>query len=278
MGAPMVRRLLKAGHKVSVFNRSPEKAQRLTADGATVVTDPVGAVANAEIVFIMVPDTPDVEATIARITPALKKGQLIIDMSTISPGSERATAAQLREFGVDYLDAPVSGGESGAIEGALAIMVGGERTAFDRARPLLEHLGKRITYLGPSGAGQMTKLANQIAVSIALEAAAEALAFAKAGGLDPSQVLEAISAGAAASWQLNNLGPKIIAGDWRPGFFIKLIRKDLRLVTEAARDASLALPGLAMMTSMFNTAAVMGHDMDGTQAVARALDSVARVK
>ena len=278
MGAPMVRRLLKAGHKVSVFNRSPEKAQRLAADGATVVTDPAGAVANAEIIFIMVPDTPDVEATVARIKPALKKGQLIIDMSTISPQSERATASQLHEVSVDYLDAPVSGGESGAIEGTLAIMVGGERSAFDRVRPLLEHLGKRITYLGPSGAGQMTKLANQIAVSVALEAAAEALAFAKAGGLDPSQVLEAISAGAAASWQLNNLGPKIIAGDWRPGFFIKLIRKDLRLVTEAARDASLALPGLAMMTSMFNTAAVMGHDMDGTQAVARALDSVARVK
>ena len=130
--------------------------------------------------------------------------------------------------------------------------------------------------MGPSGAGQMTKLANQIAVSVTLEAAAEALAFAKAGGLDPSQVLEAIGAGAAASWQLNNLGPKIIASDWRPGFFIKLIRKDLRLVTEAARDAQLALPGLAMMTSMFNTAAVMGHDMDGTQAVALALDSVAR--
>jgi 3-hydroxyisobutyrate dehydrogenase len=278
MGAPMARRLLKAGHKVSVFNRSHEKAQRLAADGATVVTDPANGVANAEIVFIMVPDTPDVEATIARITPSLKKGQLIIDMSTISPQSERATAVQLRKMGVDYLDAPVSGGESGAIEGALAIMVGGERSALDRARPLFEHLGKRITYMGPSGAGQMTKLANQIAVSVALEAAAEALAFAKAGGLDPSQVLDAIGAGAAASWQLNNLGPKIIAGDWRPGFFIKLIRKDLRLVTEAARDASLALPGLAMMTSMFNTAAVLGHDMDGTQAVARALDSVARVK
>jgi len=274
----MVRRLLKAGHKVSVFNRSQEKAQRLAADGATIIIDPANAVANAEIIFIMVPDTPDVEATIARIAPALKKGQLIIDMSTISPLSERATAAQLKDHGVDYLDAPVSGGESGAIEGSLAIMVGGERGAFDRARPLFEHLGKRITYMGPSGAGQMTKLANQIAVSVTLEAAAEALAFAKAGGLDPSQVLEAIGAGAAASWQLNNLGPNIIASDWRPGFFIKLIRKDLRLVTEAARDAHLALPGLAMMTSMFNTAAVMGHDMDGTQAVALALDSVARVK
>jgi 3-hydroxyisobutyrate dehydrogenase-like beta-hydroxyacid dehydrogenase len=278
MGAPMARRLLKAGHQVSVFNRSPEKAQRLAADGATVVSDPASAAATAEIIFIMVPDTPDVEATIARIKPSLKKGQLVIDMSTISPQSERATAAQLREIGVDYLDAPVSGGESGAIEGALAIMVGGERSALDRAKPLFEHLGKRITYMGPSGAGQMTKLANQIAVSVTLEAAVEALAFAKAGGLDPSQVLEAIGAGAAASWQLNNLGPKIIAGDWRPGFFIKLIRKDLRLVNEAARDAHLALPGLAMMTSMFETAAKMGHDMDGTQAVALALDSVARVK
>jgi 3-hydroxyisobutyrate dehydrogenase len=278
MGAPMARRLLKAGHKLTAFNRSREKAQRLGADGATFASDPTEAVAGAEVIFIMVPDTPDVEATVARIRPALKKGQLIIDMSTIAPHSERATAAQLREVGVDYLDAPVSGGESGAIEGTLAIMVGGERGAFDRAKPLFEHLGKRITYMGPSGAGQMTKLANQIAVSVTLEAAAEALAFAKAGGLDPSQVLEAIGAGAAASWQLNNLGPKIIANDWRAGFFIKLIRKDLRLVTEAATDAGLALPGLAMMTSMFNAAAALGHDMDGTQAVALALDSVARVK
>ncbi len=278
MGAPMARRLLKAGHKVSVYNRTAEKAQRLAADGAKVTTDSVDTVANAEVIFIMVPDTPDVEATIARIKPALKKGQLVIDMSTIAPHSERTTAGQLREVGVDYLDAPVSGGETGAIEGTLTIMVGGEKSAFNRAKPLFEHLGKRITHMGPSGAGQMTKLANQIAVSVTLEAAAEALAFAKAGGLDPSQVLEAIGAGAAASWQLNNLGPKIIAKDWRPGFFIKLIRKDLRLVNEAAGEAQLALPGLALMTSMFDTAGKLGHDMDGTQAVALALDSVARVK
>jgi 3-hydroxyisobutyrate dehydrogenase-like beta-hydroxyacid dehydrogenase len=278
MGAPMARLLLKAGHKVSVFNRTHEKAQRLAADGANVVADPARAADDADVIFIMVPDTPDVEATVARIAPVLKKGQLVIDMSTIAPHSERATAAKLRELGAEYLDAPVSGGETGAIEGTLTIMVGGDKAAFDRARPLLEILGKRITYMGTSGAGQMTKLANQIAVAVTLEAAAEALAFAKAGGLDASTVLEAIGAGAAASWQLSNLGPKIIASDWRPGFFIKLIRKDLRLVTEAARDNSLALPGLALMTSMFNTAAVMGHDLDGTQAVADALDSVARVK
>jgi 3-hydroxyisobutyrate dehydrogenase len=278
MGAPMVRRLLRAGHRVRVYNRSAEKARALAADGATVAAEAAEAARGADAVFIMVSDTPDVESVVAKIEPALARGQLVIDMSTIAPEAERTIAARLAQAGADYLDAPVSGGETGAIEGTLAIMVGGDKVAFDCARPVFEHLGKRITYMGPSGAGQMTKLANQIAVSVALEAAAEALAFAKAGGLDPSQVLEAIGAGAAASWQLNNLGPKIIASDWRPGFFIKLIRKDLRLVGEAARDAQLALPGLALMTSMFETAAAMGHDMDGTQAVALALDSVAGVK
>jgi 3-hydroxyisobutyrate dehydrogenase len=278
MGAPMARRLLKAGHRVSAYNRSAEKAQPLTADGANITSDPAQAAADAAAVFIMVPDTPDVERTVAQIEPALKPGQLVIDMSTIAPQSERATAERLRARGVDYLDAPVSGGETGAIEGTLTIMVGGDKPAFDRARPLLELLGKRITHMGPAGAGQMTKLANQVAVSLTLEAAAEALALAEAGGLDRARVLEAIGAGAAASWQLNNLGPKIIANDWRPGFFIKLIRKDLRLVEEAARESGLALPGLKLMGSMFNAAAVLGHDLDGTQAVAAALDSVARVK
>lgn len=278
MGAPMARRLLEGGHRVSVYNRTAEKAQRLAADGATVASDPAQAASDAEVVFLMVPDTPDVEASVARIEPALKTGQIVIDMSTIAPQSERATAERLRARGVDYLDAPVSGGESGAIAGTLTIMVGGEKAAFDRARPLLELLGKRITHMGPAGAGQMTKLANQIAVALTLEAAAEALALAEAGGLDRTRVLEAIGAGAAASWQLSNLGPKIIAGDWRPGFFIKLIRKDLRLVAEAARENGLALPGLKLMGSMFNAAAVLGHDLDGTQAVAAALDSFARVK
>jgi 3-hydroxyisobutyrate dehydrogenase-like beta-hydroxyacid dehydrogenase len=276
MGAPMARRLLKAGHRLRVYNRTLERARILAADGAVVASEPAQAIAGAEAVFIMVPDTPDVEATIARIEPALKAGQLVIDMSTVSPHAERALAARLSKLGVEYLDAPVSGGESGAIGGTLAIMVGGAEPAFEKARPLLEVLGKQITYMGASGAGQMTKLANQIAVSLTLEAAAEALAFARAGGLDPARVLDAIGAGAAGSWQLSNLGPKIIAGDYRPGFFIKLIRKDLRLVSAAARENGLSLPGLALMHSMFNAAAALGHDLDGTQAVADALDSFAR--
>jgi 2-hydroxy-3-oxopropionate reductase len=275
MGAPMARRLLSAGHRVHVFNRSPEKARALTNDGARVAADAAAGVAGAEIIFIMVPDTVDVEATVAKIEPALTRGQLVIDMSTISPTAERKIAARLKARGVDYLDAPVSGGDVGARDGTLTIMVGGDAKAFERARPIFEHLGRRATHMGPSGAGQMTKLANQIAVALTLEAAAEAIRFAGAGGLDPSRVVEALGAGAAASWQLANLGPKIVAGDNRPGFFVKLIRKDLRLVTEAAREAGLALPGLALMVSMFNSAAALGHDLDGTQSVATALDRLA---
>ena len=278
MGAPMVRRLLAAGHRVRVFNRSAQKAASLRTDGALVAADPAEAAAGADAVFVMVPDTPDVEAVVAKIEPSLRSGQLVIDMSTISPASERATAARFAGNGIEYLDAPVSGGESGAIEGTLTIMVGGDARAFERAKTLFTHLGKQITHMGPSGAGQMTKLCNQIAVALTLEAAAEALKLASGGGLDASRVLEAIGAGAAGSWQLKGLGPKIIARDWRPGFFIKLVRKDLRLVEEAAREAGLALPGLAMMVSMFNTAAALGHDLDGTQAVAAALDSIADVK
>ena len=278
MGAPMARRLLGGGHRVRVFNRAPDKARALAADGATVAADLAACATGADVVFIMVPDTPDVEAVVSKIEPALKAGQVLVDMSTIAPAAERSIAARLKGRGVDYLDAPVSGGDVGARDGTLAIMVGGDAVAFERARPLFELMGKRITHMGASGAGQMTKLANQIAVALALESAAEAIKFARAGGLDASRVVEAIGSGAAGSWQLSNLGPKVIAGDYRPGFFIKLIRKDLRLVIEAARESGLALPGLAMMASMFNSASALGHDLDGTQAVAAALDRLADVK
>ncbi len=278
MGAPMARRLLKAGHHLRAFNRSPEKARPLIDEGAVMAPEAAAAAEGAETIFIMVPDTPDVENVIGRVEPSLARGQLVLDMSTIAPEAERRIAERLAALGVDYLDAPVSGGETGAIEGTLTIMVGGSDGAFNRASPLLELLGKRITYMGPAGAGQTTKLANQIAVALTLEAASEALLFGARGGLDPAKVLEAIGAGAAASWQLSNLGPKIIAHDYRPGFFVKLIRKDLRLVTEAANQNGIALPGLKMMTSMFNATAALGHDLDGTQALADALVRLATLK
>jgi 3-hydroxyisobutyrate dehydrogenase-like beta-hydroxyacid dehydrogenase len=278
MGAPMARRLITAGHRLRVYNRTLSKARALSAEGVIIADDAAEAVHGAEAIFIMVSDTPDVEAVVAKIEPALARRQLIIDMSTVAPEAERKIAERLAATGVDYLDAPVSGGEPGAIEGTLTIMVGGAEAAFQRGRPLFELLGKHITYMGPSGAGQTTKLANQIAVAITLEAAAEALLFAQKGSLDAAKVLEAIGAGAAASWQLSNLGPKILAHDYRPGFFVKLMRKDLRLVVEAAGQIGIALPGLRMMTSMFNAAASLGHDLDGTQAVADALDSLAVLK
>lgn len=278
MGAPMARRLARAGHRMHVYNRSPEKARALAADGLNVAASASDAASRAETIFIMVSDTPDVEAVIAQIEPSLGRERLVIDMSTIAPAVERRIAERLGRAGIDYLDAPVSGGESGALEGTLTIMVGGDNAAYERALPLFEALGKRVTLMGPAGAGQVAKLANQIAVALTLEAAAEALLLARAGGLEPGRVLEAIGAGAAASWQLNNLGPKIIERDYRPGFFVKLIRKDLRLIEEAALGAGLALPGLKLMTSMFNTAAALGHDLDGTQSLADALDHVAGVK
>lgn len=278
MGAPMARRLIRAGHRVRVFNRSLNKAAALAADGAEVALDPGEAAYGASAIFLMLPDTPDVEDAIASIEPALEAGQMVLDMSTIAPAAARALSASMAARSVDFLDAPVSGGESGAIEGTLTIMVGGSAGAFTRARPLLDSLGKRVTHMGPAGSGQMTKLVNQVAVAVTLEATVEALMLATRGGLDPALVLEAIGAGAASSWQLNNLGPKIIAHDYRPGFFIKLIRKDLRLVAEVARDSKTPLPGLSLVSSMFDSAAALGHEFDGTQALATALEALAGLK
>lgn len=270
----MARRLLKAGHNVTVFNRTAFKAQALAIDGAVVAETSVRAASGAEVIFTMVPDTPDVEEVIEQITPALAAGSLVVDMSTIAPAGARRIAERLSVRGVRFLDAPVSGGEPGAIEGTLTIMVGGGSEEFGHVRPLLEQLGRRITHMGPVGHGQMTKLVNQVAVAVNLEATVEALLLATRGGLDPARALEAIGAGAAASWQLNNLGPKIIAEDYRPGFLIKLLRKDLRLVSEAARETKTPVPALSLVGSLFDAAAARGHDSDGTQALAAVLRAI----
>src|SRR5579884_3654714 len=178
MGAPMARRLLRAGHRVTVFNRTPAKAQALAADGAAVASDAPGAVRGAEVVFTMVPDTPDVEQVVEQIAPALDAGGTVIDMSTIAPAGAKRMAERLAQRKIEFLDAPVSGGEPGAIEGTLTIMAGGKREVFDRVRPLLDNLGKRITHMGAVGSGQMTKLVNQVAVAVNLEATVEALLLA----------------------------------------------------------------------------------------------------
>lgn len=274
----MARRLLRAGYRVTVFNRTAQKAQALAADGAAVAPDLDQAVRGAEVVFTMLSDTPDVEDVVKKLAPAIDKCQLLIDMSTIAPAGARRAADTLAARQVEFLDAPVSGGETGAIEGTLTIMVGGSREAFERGRPLFEQLGKRITHMGPVGNGQMTKLVNQVAVAVNLEAAVEALLLAVRGGLDPALALEAIGGGAAASWQLNNLGPKMIAGDYRPGFLIKLLRKDLRLVTEAARETGTPLPTLSLVSALLDGAAAQGRELDGTQALAAVVGALAAAK
>jgi 3-hydroxyisobutyrate dehydrogenase len=198
----------------------------------------------------------------------------VIDMSTISPEVTRRIGAALAERGVHMLDAPVSGGDVGAINGTLAIMVGGEAEHLERARPLFEAMGQRIVHCGPLGAGQTVKLCNQIAITGALLGVCEALLFATKNGADPTKMIEAISAGAAGSWQLSNLGPKMVARDFAPGFKVGLMRKDLRLAVENAQQKRIALPGLALVGQLFAGADALGLSEEGTQALLKSLEAL----
>ncbi|TWT94072.1 2-hydroxy-3-oxopropionate reductase [Botrimarina colliarenosi] len=275
MGAAMARNLLRAGVPVVACNRSRAKAEALTADGAQVVDTAAEAVtAGCRVVFVNVPDTPDVDAVlfgeggVIAADSELLKGLIVVDHSTICPVATAGFAQRLAEVGATLVDAPVSGGDVGARDGTLSIMCGGDRAAFDKVQPLLQKVGKRITHLGPAGSGQACKACNQIAVVGALAGVCEALALAKATGLDLEQVVEVVSAGAAGSWQLANLGPQIAAGDHAPGFMIELLQKDLRLVASAAGAHDLPLPVTRLVESLYQAAAAAGAGRDGTQALA----------
>ncbi|HSV16630.1 MAG TPA: NAD(P)-dependent oxidoreductase [Tepidisphaeraceae bacterium] len=268
MGNPMAAHLLRAGHAVTVHNRTRSKADELLKAGATWSDTPAAAAAHADVVFICVTDTPDVEAVLFAnhgVFETIRPHTIVIDHSTISPTATKRFAQRLAEHQATLLDAPVSGGDVGARNATLAIMVGGDRPAFDRALPLLQHLGKTITHCGPAGSGQLTKLVNQILVSVTNLAVCEALTLATTGNLDGKQTIEAVAAGAAGSWQLSNLGPRMITGDRKPGFMIDLQLKDLRLVQEAAADLGLHLPAVELVTSLFKQAQALGHGREGTQ-------------
>jgi 3-hydroxyisobutyrate dehydrogenase-like beta-hydroxyacid dehydrogenase len=223
-------------------------------------------------------DTPDVESVILGaegIIHSVKKGATVIDMSTISPRVTQEIAATLRDKGVDMLDAPVSGGDVGAQNATLSIMVGGEQQVFDACLPVFEAMGKNINLIGGNGAGQTTKACNQIAVAGANIAMAEALMLAAASDLDVGKVVDAISGGAAGSWQLTNLGPRIVAGDFAPGFMVRLQQKDLKLVMAAANDVKLALPGVSLAHQYFNIVERLGCAEEGTQALIKAYEAQA---
>lgn len=277
MGRPMAENLLRAGFAVAAFNRSPTRAEQFVRAGGRRCESPAGVARHSDVVVTMVSDTSDVEEVLfgpGGVHEGLRSGQVVVDMSTISPKATRAIGRRLGDLGVEFLDAPVSGGQTGAIDGTLSIMAGGAVPAFERCRPIFTVLGRRVTHLGPCGSGQATKLVNQVAVLGALLAACEALQLARASGLDGERVLEAVGAGAAASWQLANLGPKILAGDFAPGFPVRLARKDLRLVLEAAEELCVPLPGVALVQQLFNALASAGGGEDGTQALVRALDKM----
>jgi 3-hydroxyisobutyrate dehydrogenase len=280
MGQPMAGHLLSAGHVLYVHSRTKSRAQPLVARGATWCDRPADAARAADIVFICVPDTPDVQAVIlgeGGVIHSARPGMIVVDHSTISPSATREMAKQLAERGATLLDAPISGGDVGARNATLSIMVGGDEKAFKAVQPLLAHMGKNITHCGPSGSGQLTKLVNQILVGITLLGVSEAMIFAKKCGLDAEKTIDAVGAGAGASWQLANLGPKMIADDFRPGFMINLMQKDLRLLMQAAEDSSTSLPAASLLHQLFTAAQAAGHGRDGTQALFTVLEKLASV-
>ena len=272
MGLPMAAHLLSAGHPLTVHTRTKSKAESLLVQGAKWADSPAAAARAAEVIFLNLPDTADVERVVGGdngILSVVRPGQVVVDHSTISPAATRALAQALAGKGAFFLDAPVSGGDVGARNATLSIMVGGDAGAFERVRPLLARLGKTITHTGGSGTGQLTKLVNQVLVSGTLLAVCEALAFAADSGLDAQKTLECVSAGAAGSWQLQNLGPRIVKGDFAPGFMISLMHKDLRLVAEAMQAVGLTLPLASLAHHQFAAAESAGLGKEGTQAVYR---------
>ena len=281
MGAPMARNLLKAGFRVMVHNRTRSKEAELVQEGAIAASSPREAAEASEVVISMVADSPDVQQVIlgsGGVIEAARVGLTVIDMSTISPSVTREIAAELAKRGANMLDAPVSGGQWGAIQGTLAIMVGGEKATVEACMPVFQAMGQRIVHVGPSGAGQTVKLVNQILVAGTLNAVCEALVFGAKAGLDLEAAIEAVGGGAAGSWQLENLGKRIIRGDFDPGFMVKLQQKDLRLILEQGRQMHVTLPGTALVNQLYQALEAAGEGELGTQALARVHERASNVE
>jgi 3-hydroxyisobutyrate dehydrogenase len=272
MGRSMAGHLMAAGHTVHVYNRTKEKASALLEKGARWHDSAGSAAAAADIVITMLGFPKDVEDTYlgaGGIVEKAKSGALLIDMTTSSPLLARRISEAAGARGLASLDAPVSGGDIGAREARLVIMVGGDSAAFDRAMPVFSLMGKNIALLGPAGSGQHCKMANQIAGAIGIVAVFEALAYAKSAGLDPSRVHASISGGAAGSWAMTNLGPRALSGDFAPGFYVKHLRKDIAIAVASAKELGLELPGLDCARRLYDRVSEKGWDELGTQVIYR---------
>ncbi len=277
MGRPMALNLKRAGFELAVYARRPESMAPLAAAGAVPCGSPAEVARRADICFTMVSDTPDVEQVIlgpGGVLEGASPGSVVVDMSTVSPGATRTIAARLSERGLAMLDAPVSGGEQGAIDGTLSIMVGGDPETFARVRPLFEVLGRNIVHVGPSGAGQVCKSCNQIVVGATIGGVAEAILFARASGVDPARVREALLGGFAASRILEVHGQRMIDDNFAPGFKARLHQKDMRIVAEAAHELGLALPGAAGVGQYLNALVGRGLGEEDSSAIYKILEAM----
>jgi 2-hydroxy-3-oxopropionate reductase len=277
MGAPMCGHLIAAGHQLFVhtIGKMPDA---IASSGATQCTSNRAVAEKADIVFVMVPDTPDVQEVLfgeRGVAAGLAKGKTVVDMSSISPVATKDFAKRIRELGCDYLDAPVSGGEVGAKNATLSIMVGGDAAVFERVRPLLELMGKNINLVGANGDGQTAKVANQIIVALNIEAVAEALVFASRAGADPARVRQALMGGFAGSKVLEVHGERMVKRTFEPGFRIELHQKDLNLALASARQLGVSLPNTATAQELFNACAAHGGKAWDHSAIVRALEQLA---
>lgn len=277
MGRHMSANLCRAGFPLVVWNRTRSKMAPLLELGAEGAASPKEVAERSDVVVTMLSDSPDVEAVVLGplgVIEGARAGGLVIDMSTISPEVTRRVASVLGERGVDMLDAPVSGGEVGARDATLSIMVGGSRSRFLEAEPIFRAMGKRVMYMGESGMGQAAKLCNQVICAINIQAVCEGLMLGASFGLDLGKLLEVVTAGAAGSWQLSNLGPKMVSRDFTPGFRVRHQLKDVRLALEAAADLSLPLPVLGLVQQLFRVAEREGLGDAGTQALVVCLEKM----
>lgn len=275
MGRAMAANLMKAGFSLTVWNRTAARMRPLVEQGAREAASAREAAADADVVVTMVTDSPDVEQVLLDengVVHGARPGTIVIDMSTISPERTRRIAARLADYQIDMLDAPVTGGDVGARNGTLSIMVGGDEEVFERCRPLFEAMGRHIVHVGPNGTGQTVKLCNQVIVALHLLAMGEGLAFAAKAGVDVNKMLSVVQKGAAGSWALDNLAPRVLQGDFAPGFMVKLQQKDLRLALESAAEMNLPLVGTGLVQQLLRSVEAYGGADDGTQAIVQAIE------
>ncbi|MHB8996360.1 MAG: NAD(P)-dependent oxidoreductase [Armatimonadota bacterium] len=274
MGSPMALNLLKAGYDVTVWNRTRAKCEEARAAGATVADSLPDLASACDLIFICVADTPDVEAVLfgeGGVAEGLAPGKIVVDHSTISPEATVTFAGRVRALGAEYLDAPVSGGQLGAINATLAIMVGGEEAVFAQVRPYFDAMGKNVVYCGAQGNGQRVKAVNQVICALNILACSEGMLFARQMGLDLETVHQVVSSGAAGSWMLSNLGPKMIAGDFAPGFMISLQAKDLGIASDTMESLPAAYEGTELTRRLFSEAVKQGFGKQGTQGLVNLL-------